>query len=212
MRDLLATQPDELWVIQVNPRSRKATPTSLLDIADRRNELSGNLSLYQELGFIETIDALLESGALAPGGKYRPIVVRVVEMPRTALSGTWGPASKMNRDPDFLDGLVQAGHAQAARFATTLALEEAWTAGDADAVLGAFAPEAVTDDLAAFVRDRLGRDITVDPVRKQLTGDTATWAVRLRTATGTDTGTGTVEGTVTVTFTDDGCATSLAIS
>lgn len=205
VRDLLATRPDELWVIQVNPRGRDATPTSLLDIADRRNELSGNLSLYQELGFIETIDALLESGALASGGKYRPIVVRVVEMPRTALSGTWGPASKMNRDPAFLDGLVQAGRVQAARFVTTLALEEAWQAGDTDAVLGAFAPDAVTDELAAFVRDRLARDVTVDPVRKQLTGDTATWAVRLRTDEGT------TAGVVEIGFGTDGRATSLDV-
>ena len=205
VRDLLATHPDELWVIQVNPRERDATPTSLLDIADRRNELSGNLSLYQELGFIETIDALLESGALAPDCGYRPIVVRVIEMPRGALSGTWGPASKMNRDPAFLDGLVQAGRAQAARFATTLALEEAWKAGDADAVLGAFAPEAVTDDLAAFVRDRLGRDVSVDPVHKQITGDSVTWAVRLRTDAGT------VAGTVEVGFGADGRASSLTV-
>jgi NTE family protein len=205
VRDLLATQPDELWVIQVNPRERSATPTSLLDIGDRRNELSGNLSLYQELGFIETIDALLESGALAPGGKYRPIVVRVIEMPRTALSGTWGPASKMNRDPAFLDGLVQAGRAQAARFTTALVLEDAWRAGDADAVLAAFAPNAVTDDLAAFVREHLGRDVTVDPVHKQLTGDTATWAVRLRD------GDHTTEGAVEIAFGADGRATSLTV-
>jgi len=205
VRDLLATQPDELWVIQVNPRGRAATPTSLLDINDRRNELSGNLSLYQELGFIETIDGLLESGALAPGGKYRPIVVRVIEMPRTALSGTWGPASKMNRDPAFLDGLVEAGRAQAARFATTLALEAAWKERDADAVLAAFAPEAVTDELAAFVREHLGRDVTVDPVRKQLTGDTATWAVRLRD------GDRTTEGAVEIGFGADGRAASLTV-
>lgn len=206
VRDLLATRPDELWVIQVNPRARDTTPTSLLDINDRRNELAGNLSLYQELGFIETIDALLESGALAPGGKYRPVVVRIIEMPRAALGGTWGSASKLNRDPAFLDGLVRAGRAQATRFATALALETAWKAGEADGVLAAFAPEAVTDELAAFVREHLGRDVTVDPVRKQLTGDTATWAVRVREHH-------TVrESRATVTFADDGRAASLVVS
>ncbi|MFN8025276.1 MAG: patatin-like phospholipase family protein [Acidimicrobiia bacterium] len=205
VRDLLATRPDELWVIQVNPRERATTPTSLLDINDRRNELSGNLSLYQELGFIETIDALLERGELAPDGKYRPIVVRIIEMPRAALGSTWGPTSKLNRDPSFLDGLVVAGRAQAARFATTLAIEEAWKAGDADAVLAAFAPEAVTDELAAFVREHLGRDVTVDPVRKQLTGDTATWSVRIRSDAGT------LEGAVEIGFRADGRAVSLTV-
>jgi hypothetical protein len=40
-------------VIQINPRQRDTEPTTLAEIADRRNELSGNLSLYQELAFIE---------------------------------------------------------------------------------------------------------------------------------------------------------------
>jgi NTE family protein len=66
VHDLLDIEPDELWVIQINPQQRDTEPTTLLEIADRRNELAGNLSLYQELGFIETIDGLLESG-LAQG-------------------------------------------------------------------------------------------------------------------------------------------------
>ena len=36
----------------------------MVEIADRRNELSGNLSLYQELHFIEKIDTMLEEGLL----------------------------------------------------------------------------------------------------------------------------------------------------
>ena len=49
VRELLDTRPDELWVIQINPTARADEPTTVLDIADRRNELAGNLSLYQEL-------------------------------------------------------------------------------------------------------------------------------------------------------------------
>jgi NTE family protein len=49
VRELLEAKPDELWLIQINPAARDSEPRSVLDIADRRNELSGNLSLYQEL-------------------------------------------------------------------------------------------------------------------------------------------------------------------
>ena len=43
----------------------------MVEIADRRNELSGNLSLYQELHFIEKIDSMLEDGQLVAAGTSR---------------------------------------------------------------------------------------------------------------------------------------------
>ena len=43
-------------MIQINPRETGREPKTVAEIADRRNELAGNLSLYQELGFIEKID------------------------------------------------------------------------------------------------------------------------------------------------------------
>jgi NTE family protein len=73
VRNLLEAQPDELWVIQINPTRRDAEPRTMIEIADRRNELSGNLSLYQELHVIEKIDELLNEGLLASDGRYRPI-------------------------------------------------------------------------------------------------------------------------------------------
>src|SRR5262249_57020576 len=52
----LAPTPDEIWVVQINPQRREEEPRSVRDIVDRRNELSGNLSLGQELYFIERIN------------------------------------------------------------------------------------------------------------------------------------------------------------
>lgn len=49
-------KPDEIWIIQINPERREQEPTSTVDIMDRRNELSGNLSLNQEIHFIEKIN------------------------------------------------------------------------------------------------------------------------------------------------------------
>lgn len=62
VRELLEVQPDELWVIQINPTARADEPRTVLDIADRRNELAGNLSLFQELHVIEKVDQLLADG------------------------------------------------------------------------------------------------------------------------------------------------------
>jgi NTE family protein len=51
-------------VIQINPTARPAEPRAILDITDRRNELDGNHSLYQELHVIEKVDRLLADGLL----------------------------------------------------------------------------------------------------------------------------------------------------
>ena len=107
VRDLLSTRPDELWIIQVNPRARSAEPRSLSAIRDRRNELAGNLSLEQELHPIETINGLVSAGHLA-GSDFRQITVRRVEM-RLALDSM----SKMDRSPGFLQGMLEHGEAQA---------------------------------------------------------------------------------------------------
>ena len=108
-------------MIQVNPTARAHEPTTVLDIADRRNELSGNLSLYQELSFVEKIDELLEAGVLSRDGKYKQVVVRIIEMPAD-VSRVRGPASKLNRDPTFLDGLIEHGRRQAEVFLDRLRL------------------------------------------------------------------------------------------
>src|SRR3712207_1600801 len=69
VRELLDAQPDEIWVIQINPNSLAPRPrhpvpgdepTSVLDIIDRRNALAGNLSLNQELRHLEEINVLVE--------------------------------------------------------------------------------------------------------------------------------------------------------
>lgn len=91
VKELIDGRPDELWVIQINPARRDQEPRSVVEIADRRNELAGNLSLHQELGFIEKIDQLLEEGLLAEDGRYKQIVVRLIELARPHLSRKSAP-------------------------------------------------------------------------------------------------------------------------
>ena len=93
VKELTNERPDEIWVIQTNPGETEHEPKTAAEIADRRNELAGNLSLYQELAFIEKIDQMLEQGHLPPGGKYKQIVVRVIELSRSRLSRSVRPPS-----------------------------------------------------------------------------------------------------------------------
>jgi NTE family protein len=193
VRELVDTRPDELWVIQINPGRRDGEPRTMVEIADRRNELAGNLSLHQELGFIEKIDQLLEEGRLAADGRYKQIVVRLLELSRPRLSRSLGTASKLNRDPAFIRGLLAHGEARAEEFLAALAFERAWRRRDPGAVLGCFADDAelwsappFPDQgslrgrrrIGRFVREHLTTDLQIDPTRKQVAGQRVTWTVR----------------------------------
>ena len=193
VRELVDTRPDELWVIQINPRRWDGEPRTMVEIADRRNELAGNLSLHQELGFIEKVDQLLAEGRLADDGRYKQIVVRVIELARPRLSRSLGTASKLNRDPAFLRDLIAHGEARAAEFLAALAFEAAWRQRDPKAVLACFADDAELvsgppfpdrgslrgrSQIRQFVRQHLTTDLHVDPTRKQVARDRVSWTVR----------------------------------
>lgn len=193
-RDLLDTDPDELWVVQINPSQIDSEPRTAIEIADRRNALAGNLSLNQELGFVETIDRLLADGSLGPDSGYRQVTVRVLEMPASTIrSRLLGSASKIDRDVAFLDHLQRRGAAQADRFLGALAFERAVRDADTDALTAAVAPDALLHSTAPFrerdpagvplrahVAELLDGGFTVDPTRKQVARDAAVWAVRVR--------------------------------
>jgi NTE family protein len=104
------TKPDELWVIQINPQRSDEHLKSLEAIHDRRNELSGNLSLNQELRFIEVVNEWVENGDLTPD-RYKHTEVR-----RLILDADLGHASKLDRDSAFLDDLQEMGRENARSF------------------------------------------------------------------------------------------------
>ncbi|HEX5587337.1 MAG TPA: patatin-like phospholipase family protein, partial [Acidimicrobiia bacterium] len=209
VRELLDSRPDELWVVQVNPRGRADVPETLLDIEDRRNELSGNLSLYQELAFVEKVDELLEQGAIV-GDRYKQVMVRVIELPAEHLQRVRGPASKLNRDPAFLEALVDLGRGQADRFLQALAFEQRWRAGDVDALVDGLEPTVTlsidpvfdvasraasgAERVRAFAAALLCDSVQVDTAHKQIAGDRVTWSIRVRHADRD------VRGTAEVTF------------
>ena len=107
-------KPDELWVVQINPQVREETPRSLVDIADRRNELAGNISLNQELRFIRWVNRWIEAGHL-PTESFSQTAVR-----RIALGPGYGHSTKLDRDPEFIEELMTTGEDRAAEFLATL--------------------------------------------------------------------------------------------
>lgn len=193
IKELTDEGPDEIWVIQINPRERESEPTTVAEIADRRNELSGNLSLYQELRFIEKIDQMLEEGHLSRESKYKQIVVRVVELSRSRFSRSLGTASKLNRDPRFIEYLMSHGESRAEEFLTALAFEDAWRSREPDAVMDFFAEDAELvssapfpeggpykgkSQIRPFVRQHLAEEVRVNPTKKQVAGNGVAWTVR----------------------------------
>jgi NTE family protein len=110
VRELPDVKPDEIWVIQIDPQRRAAEPKTMPGIMDRRNELAGNLSLYQEIYFIEKINEWVAEGVLS-GTKHEVIEVKWIEMLRDLDS-----ESKLNRDPQFIQTMMAYGEDQAEAF------------------------------------------------------------------------------------------------
>ena len=107
LRELPHAGVDEVWVVRVNPRVSAREPKTIAEIADRRNELSGNLSLEQELFVIRMVN----DWADRLGEPYRRVEVREI-----GLDLDLDYASKVDRNPRFLRQLMDEGHEQAGRF------------------------------------------------------------------------------------------------
>jgi NTE family protein len=180
-------------VVQINPKEYETEPRTVLEIADRRNELSGNLSLYQELHSIEKVDQLLQEGLLSPDGKYKQIVVRVIELSRSRFSRSLGTASKLNRDRRFIEDLISHGETRAEEFVAALAFEDAWRSRDPDAVISFFAEdaEAVSSTpfpgrgpykgrarIRSFLSEYLAEEVHMDLTKKQVARNGVAWTVR----------------------------------
>jgi len=103
-------KPDELWIIQINPQELEGEPTTLEEIADRRNELSGNISLNQELGFVRQINEWVAEGKL-PTEEFAQTEIHRIEMGRDYHCST-----KLDRDPEFIAELMDLGRSQCGAF------------------------------------------------------------------------------------------------
>jgi NTE family protein len=101
--------PDEVWLIQINPSERTHLPTSLQEIADRRNELSGNTSLEHEVDFIEQVNEWVDAGYLPD--RYTHTDIRRIRFDEDIAWST-----KLDRSPAFIDALFRTGREAANQF------------------------------------------------------------------------------------------------
>ncbi len=102
--------PDEIWLVKINPQERSRVPKSLADIDDRRNELSGNLSMNTEIRFVRQMNELIEKGYLPD--RYTYTEIKRIRFKRPDLD--W--QTKVDRSPEFIERLIQDGEEAAASF------------------------------------------------------------------------------------------------
>jgi NTE family protein len=126
VHDLIYHQIDELWLVQINSSTCARIPTDTHEILDRRNALSGNLSMEQELSFIDTINRALAEGRLNDP-KFRRIQVA-----RISLDRELSYQSKLDRRPELLDELRDYGQMKWRRFVKEREARKA----DKNAILG----------------------------------------------------------------------------
>ncbi|SER41960.1 patatin-like phospholipase family protein [Natrinema salaciae] len=111
-------KPDELWVIQINPQETEGEPTSLAEIADRRNELAGNISLNQELNVIRRVNEWIDAGHL-PESDFSKTAIR-----RLSMGKSYHCSTKVDRRPSFIQELMALGEEQATSFLKSSELDE----------------------------------------------------------------------------------------
>ncbi len=126
--------PQEIWVIKINPTSCLRAPEQPDDIVDRRNQLEGNISLFQQLRHLEMLNDMLLLSAFRPEflaqfdikapicipksfatEPQKPYHIPCIEMP-AEVQDTLDFESKLDRSSWNIDRLIAAGEKSARAF------------------------------------------------------------------------------------------------
>ena len=78
-----ANIPDEIWLIKINPTASRRVPVKPGEIVDRRNQLEGNISLFQQLGHLEFMNDLILADAFRPEFLARFDIKAPVRIPKS---------------------------------------------------------------------------------------------------------------------------------
>jgi NTE family protein len=143
--------PEEIWLIKINPTRRETVPVRTDDIIDRRNQLEGNISLFQQLRHVEMLNDMLLSHAFRPefldqfdikapvripksfaASPDKPYHIPCIEM-SSELQDTLDFESKIDRSAAHIEHLILEGEHCARAFlrerARTVAAEPLLAAG-----------------------------------------------------------------------------------
>src|SRR6185436_3150946 len=108
--------PEEIWLIKINPTRRETLPVRIDDIIDRRNQLEGNISLFQQLRHVEMLNDMLLSHAFRPEflrqfditTPDKPYHIPCIEM-SAELQNTLDYESKIDRSAAHIEHLIRDG-------------------------------------------------------------------------------------------------------
>jgi NTE family protein len=119
----IENKPDEIWIIQINPTKCEEVPVTPEEIVDRRNEMIGNESLFQDISKIELINKLIRKGAFAKefldNYHYKIVEIRIVQMSEE-LQKSLSYATKISRDAGYINMLIHDGEQQGRSFLKSL--------------------------------------------------------------------------------------------
>jgi NTE family protein len=126
--------PEEIWLIKINPTFSEKVPQLPDDIIERRNELEGNISLFQQLRHLEMLnDMLLQDAFQAPflarfdikepiripksfpTDADKTYHIPCIEMP-SELNDALDYESKLDRSSAHIDRLIMEGEKSAGLF------------------------------------------------------------------------------------------------
>lgn len=107
------TDTQDVLIVQINPVTIQAVPTTAQAILDRINTLSFNSSLLREMRAIHFVTKLIDSG-FDDGGRLKRINIHTIEA--EGFFGNLGVSSKLNADWDFLMELHSLGRSKAEQF------------------------------------------------------------------------------------------------
>ncbi|MDM0044155.1 patatin-like phospholipase family protein [Variovorax dokdonensis] len=124
----------EIWVIKINPTQAAQVPVTPDQIGDRRNELIGNVSLFQQLDALAVMNELYLQGAFAPQFAKRFDLDGPIRVPKCfcddedrsyhipfiemsdALASKLDYESKLDRSQEHIEALMLDGEQQAGEF------------------------------------------------------------------------------------------------
>ncbi|MCE5281453.1 MAG: patatin-like phospholipase family protein [Deltaproteobacteria bacterium] len=120
----------EIWVIKINPTTCDKIPVAPDEIADRRNELEGNVSLFQNRRQVENLNLMYSRGAfrdeflaerdikepikipkLFPEDPDQPYHIPMIDMSED-LAKSLTYESKLDRSPECINRLIRDGEKQ----------------------------------------------------------------------------------------------------
>jgi NTE family protein len=82
----MANVPEEIWLIKINQTASREVPVRSIDIVDRRNQLEGNISLFQQLSQLEALNDMLLAGAFQPDFLARLDIQAPIRIPKSFSS------------------------------------------------------------------------------------------------------------------------------